>query len=45
MRENTETVSFAVATIVPPTATVRDVAVRFGRIASVPSEFSRYDGV
>ena len=45
MRENTEIVSFVIALIVPPTATLRDVAVRFGRIASVPSVFSRYGGV
>jgi hypothetical protein len=45
MRENTETGSSVVAVMVPPTATVRDVAVMVGRAASVPSGFSRYGGV
>ena len=45
MRENLEISMLVVALIVPPTATVRDVAVSVGRVALLPSELSRYGGV
>ncbi len=38
-------VSFVVAEMVPPGATARDAAASVGRVASVPSAFSRYGGV
>ena len=45
MRENLEISSLVVTVMVPPTTTVRDVAVSVGLVARLPSELSRYGGV
>ena len=45
MRENILIVELVLAMMVPPTGTVRDVALSDGLVARVPSPFSRYGGV
>ena len=45
MKENILIGELVVAVMVPPTATVRDVALSDGLVARLPSPFSRYGGV
>ena len=45
MRENMDMVALVLAVMVPPTGTVRDVALSDGLAARPPVELSRYGGV